>query len=55
MPTKAHSAIDVTEAELVALAQTVSDYTRKQFDSAKIKRFGSLVSLLKKLTNLVYD
>lgn len=55
MPTRAHSSINVTEAELVAFAQSVSDYTRKRFDSAKIKHFGSLVSLLKKLTNQIYD
>lgn len=45
---------DVTNEEVIALAQIVSLYTRKRFDSAKIKQFGHLVSLLGKLTKQVY-
>ncbi len=56
MPRKKHAAtIRVTEEELVAFAQTVSLFTRRQFDTAKIKQFGLLVSLLGKLTKQVYD
>ena len=55
MPKKSPATIDVTEEELVAFAQTVSLFTRRRFDSTRIKEFGRLVSLLKKLTKHVYD
>ena len=55
MPKQNPKPVDVTKEELVAFAQTVSLFTRRRFDSAKIKQFGLLVSLLGKLTKHVYD
>ena len=55
MSKKSPATVDVTKEELVALAQTVSLFSRRRFDSARIKQFGLLVSLLKKLTKRVYD
>lgn len=55
MPKESQATFGVTEEELVAFAQAVSLFTQKRFGSARIKQFGLLVSLLKKLTKQVYD
>ena len=55
MSKKKSSGIDITAEELVALAQSVSLFTRRRFDGDRIKQFGLLVSLLGKLTEQVYN
>lgn len=58
MSKKSLTTIDVTEEELVAFANTLNlvlNPPNRPIDSAGIKQFGSLVSLLQKLIKHVYD